>query len=166
MAQYIDKDILIAEIDRRIKNNILLQQRPEMSDLQEELQAKIDNLKSIRGYILNTLEVKEVQEEHVSEELEEAAKKYGTKKHPMTKTGANESAYDFKAGAQWQKERLSTEVKQVDLDSNIRTYLTNNFNIYEDGVLQSKKSGLLLNTYDIIKTTKHFFELGLNAQKE
>lgn len=111
MAQYIDKDILIAEIDRRIKNNILLQQRSEMSDLQEELQAKIDNLKSIRGYILNTLEVKEVQEEHVSEELEEAAKKYGTKKHPMTKTGANESAYDFKAGAQWQKERLSTEVK-------------------------------------------------------
>ena len=57
------------------------------------------------------------------------------------------------------------EVKEVDLDSDIRTYLTNNFNIYEDGVLQSKKSGLPLSTYDIIKGAKHFFELGLQAKK-
>lgn len=53
------------------------------------------------------------------------------------------------------------EVKEVDLDSNIRTYLTNHFNIYEDGVLQSKKSGLPLSTYDIIKVAEHFFELGM-----
>ena len=53
------------------------------------------------------------------------------------------------------------EVKEVDLDSDIRTYLTNHFNIYEDGVLQSKKSGLPLSTYDIIKVAKHFFELGI-----
>ena len=33
--------------------------------------------------------------------LEEAAKKYGTEKHPMTTIGANESANDFKAGAKW-----------------------------------------------------------------
>ena len=57
----------------------------------------------------------------------------------------------------------SLEVKEVDLDSNIRTYLTNHFNIYEDGVLQSKKSGLPLSTYDIIKVAKHFFELGIKA---
>ena len=44
-----------------------------------------------------------MDEESVSEELEVAAKKYGTKKHPVTKIGANESAYDFKAGANWQK---------------------------------------------------------------
>ena len=56
------------------------------------------------------------------------------------------------------------EVKEVDLDSDIRTYLTNHFNIYEDGVLQSKKSGLPLKTYDIIKVAKHFFELGLSFQ--
>lgn len=65
------------------------------------------------------------------------------------------------------KEKLKNKkVKEMDLDSDIRTYLTNNFNIYEDGVLQSKKSGLPLSTYDIIKASKHFFELGLNAQKE
>ena len=53
------------------------------------------------------------------------------------------------------------KVKDVDLDSDIRTYLTNHFNIYEDGVLQSKKSGLPLSIYDIIKVAKHFFELGI-----
>lgn len=56
------------------------------------------------------------------------------------------------------------ETKEVDLDSNIRTYLTNHFNIYEDGVLQSKKSGLPLRTYDIIKVAKHFFELDINSK--
>ena len=54
----IDKDVLVAEIDNRIKKYILLQQKPEMSDLQKELQDKIDCLNSIKGYILNTLEVK------------------------------------------------------------------------------------------------------------
>ena len=57
------------------------------------------------------------------------------------------------------------KVKDVDLDSDIRTYLTNHFNIYEDGVLQSKKSGLPLSTYDIIKVAKYFFELGIKTQK-
>ena len=60
MAQYIDKDALVAEIDERIKKYTLLQQVPEMSDLQEELQNKIDCLNSIKGYIINPLEVKEV----------------------------------------------------------------------------------------------------------
>lgn len=60
MAQYIDKAALVAEIEKRIKKYILLQQKPEMSDLQEELQNKIDCLNSIKGYIINTLEVKEV----------------------------------------------------------------------------------------------------------
>ncbi len=58
--ELIDKDALLAEIDKRIKNNILLQQKPEMSDFQREIQQRIDCLKSIRGYILNTLEVKDV----------------------------------------------------------------------------------------------------------
>lgn len=60
MAQYIDKDKIITEIDNRITKYTLLQQKPEMSDLQQELQYKIDCLNSIKGYILNTLEVKEV----------------------------------------------------------------------------------------------------------
>lgn len=59
MVHYIDKDALVAEIDERIKKYTLLQQKPEMSDLQEELQNKIDCLNSLKGYIFNTLEVKE-----------------------------------------------------------------------------------------------------------
>ena len=58
------------------------------------------------------------------------------------------------------------EMKEVDLDSDIRTYLTNHFNVYEDGVLQSKKSGLPLRTYDIIKIAEHFFELGIAASNK
>lgn len=56
------------------------------------------------------------------------------------------------------------KVIEVDLDSDIRTYLTNHFNIYEDGVLQSKESELPLNTYDIIKVANYFFELGMRSK--
>jgi len=57
------------------------------------------------------------------------------------------------------------EVKEVDLDTEQRRYLTKHFNVYDDGILQSKKSQLPLSTYDVIKVAKHFFELGLKAQK-
>jgi hypothetical protein len=82
------------------------------------------------------------------------------------KNNESENVYDF--GTEHALKSIlsfidSIEVKEVDLDSNIRTYLTNHFNIYEDGVLQSKKSGLPLRTYDIIKVAKHFYELGVNA---
>ena len=60
MERLINKDRVLAEIENRIKKYTLLQQKPEMSDLQEELQNKIDCLNSIKGYILDTLEVKEV----------------------------------------------------------------------------------------------------------
>ena len=62
IMELIDKSALVAEIDNRIKKYILLQHKPEMSDLQGELQNKIDCLNSIKGYILNTIEVKESDE--------------------------------------------------------------------------------------------------------
>ena len=55
------------------------------------------------------------------------------------------------------------EVKEVDLDSERRKYLTEHFNVYEDGFLQSKRSNLPLDTYDVIKLAKHFFELGIKV---
>ena len=58
------------------------------------------------------------------------------------------------------------EVKEVDLDSERKKYLTEHFNVYKDGILQSKRSNLPLDTYDVIKIAKHFFELGLKAQKK
>ena len=67
MAQYIDKDALVAEIERRVNSYLRLQNTPEMSDLQEELQNKIDCLNSFKGWINNTLEVKEVDLEKLGE---------------------------------------------------------------------------------------------------
>ena len=55
------------------------------------------------------------------------------------------------------------EVKEVDLDGERRKYLTEHFNVYEDGILLSKRSNLPLETYDAIKIAKHFFELGLSV---
>lgn len=57
--ELIDKAAIVAEIDRRIRKYILVQQEPELSDLQKELQSKIDCLNSIKGYIINSLEAKE-----------------------------------------------------------------------------------------------------------
>ena len=65
MVQYIEKDAIVSEIEKRIKSYISLQQKPEMSDLQKELQNKIDCLNSVKGYILNTLEVKEMNKVYV-----------------------------------------------------------------------------------------------------
>lgn len=57
----------------------------------------------------------------------------------------------------------SLEVKEIDLDTEIMKYMTEHFNVYEDGVLESKKSETPLSTYDILVAAKHFFELGLKV---
>lgn len=65
------------------------------------------------------------------------------------------------------KDSLDTlEVKEVDLDGERRKYLTEHFNVYEDGILQSKRSNLPLDTYDVIKIAKHFFEFGLSVSNK
>ena len=56
-------------------------------------------------------------------------------------------------------------MKEVDLDTEQRRYLIKHFNVYDDGILQSKKSLLPLSTYDVINVAKHFFELGIKTQK-
>ena len=100
MEQYISKSDLVAEIERRLWLLV-----PKMTFYQQRVE-----LEKLLSFI-DTLEVKEVEEEHVSEELEEAAKKYGNKKHPMTTIGANESAQDFKAGAKWGKNQAKVEIQ-------------------------------------------------------
>lgn len=78
-----------------------------MKELSIEEKAKAyDNVREKIAIRFGCNVAKEIFSEYEeSEELEEAAKKYGTKKHPVTKIGANESAYDFKAGAEWQKQQ-------------------------------------------------------------
>jgi len=100
MTQYIDKAAIIAEIER-------LREEYASSPTRNIYE---DGLKEGRliGYRdalhkINTLEAKEVQEEPVSEELEEVAEEW------------DESLYRsdaFKAGAKWQEKQMI--VKAVD----------------------------------------------------
>lgn len=48
--------------------------------------------------------------------LDEAAERYGTEKHPMSTIGANESAYDFKAGAKWMAVQGATCNGEIRMD--------------------------------------------------
>ena len=75
MAQYIDKSAVVAEVDKRIKET-------------ESMQPKFDQfwagqISAFKGVlkILDTIEVKEVDKEPVSEDLEEAAMQYAKLKH-------------------------------------------------------------------------------------
>ena len=100
----IDKDALVAKINKRIidapVNNIGHQRVWADNDVKD---------------IINTLEVKEVQEEPVSEDLEEAASRYAkeeyNRKSPATLPDRCKGCYAplkyaFKAGAKWKEEQL------------------------------------------------------------
>jgi len=93
MEKYIPLDAVVAEIERRIK---IFQKNPY------ENHKAICHLDSLKQF-LNTLEVKEVQEVHVSEELEEAPKEYGIRQGAELRPFATKF---FKAGAKWQKEQF------------------------------------------------------------
>lgn len=61
----IDKDSVLSEIDSRIEKYMRLKWKPEMSD-PEKTQCKIDCLRSLKGWINNSLEVKEVDLELIT----------------------------------------------------------------------------------------------------
>jgi hypothetical protein len=89
MTHLIDKSAVVAEIKRRIK---------------EHHSGYLVCLKDILSFV-DTIEVKEVQEEPVSEELEEAAFDYAE----ACKCDGGEKLLcveHFKAGAKWQAENL------------------------------------------------------------
>ena len=94
MAQYIDKDALVAEIEKLIDE--IYAGRP-FDSLSREQQVALWYVKSIMSSI-DALEVKEMKEEPVSEDLkEEATRLFGDCK---VRKGA------FYLGAQWQKEKV------------------------------------------------------------
>ena len=95
----IDKDALVAEIDA-LQEATMDKNRNFLSSYDE---GKFDALTALE-YFLNTLEVKEVREETVNEDLEEAAEEYAP---DFSNSIASKAAVDairnaFKAGAQWQ----------------------------------------------------------------
>ena len=94
----IDKSALVAEIERRRKD-----WRYGSSIEAKYKREECDDILSF----LDTLEVKEVQEEPVSEDLERAARKIATRHSHITgDTYYANDAWFFKKGAQWQKEKM------------------------------------------------------------
>ena len=104
MKAYIDKSAVVAEIKRRING---------LKDCHADTVAgyvgEISGLKRILAFI-DTLEVIDVNEEPVSNDLEEAATKYARKQlsNPDYPTYNDEYEMEcaFEAGAQWQKEQM------------------------------------------------------------
>lgn len=64
------------------------------------------------------------------------------------------------------KDFLDTlESKEVDFEKEIDDYINTHFSECEDGVLISDSSSMELTLLDITPLAKHFYELGLKAQK-
>ena len=59
------------------------------------------------------------------------------------------------------------EVKEVDFGTEVYKYIDEHFNVYDDGnqTLQTKDKKSLIGMVDVENIAKHFFELGLKAQK-
>lgn len=94
----IDKDAIVAEINNWVKD---ARRRYTLSKIQFSLSDRIESLEDLRSFI-DTLEVKEVQEESVSKDLEEAAFDYAEacKYDGVEKLLCVEH---FKAGAKWKQ---------------------------------------------------------------
>lgn len=94
MAQYIDKDALVAEIERKYETNLIGAHSAFRN-------GKIEALREVNDF-LNTLEVKEVQEEPVSEDLANAAIEYcGGHKGSDARVRAA-----FVVGANWKERQM------------------------------------------------------------
>jgi hypothetical protein len=105
MAQYIDKSALVAEIERKIKVN-----KKCMLGLRDidyyHYQGKVDALNYTISF-LDTLEVEETEEDPVSNDLEEAARKAATWHSRLKGDIFFENDFQkFIAGAEWQKEQM------------------------------------------------------------
>ncbi len=106
MARYIELDALLAEINKRITdapiNNIGAQRVWAYNDVKD---------------IINTLEVKEVQEEPVSEELEEAIEQsfiyHENRGDDFRSDEQIETTYryGFESGAKWKERQMMAKAK-------------------------------------------------------
>lgn len=100
----IDKDALVAEIERRIN-----EYKTPVDGLSSN-NIRLNECKDVLSF-LNTLEVKEVQEEPVSEDLEKISYYFACMCNPLKAACSISSPNPavikaFKAGAKWQKEQL------------------------------------------------------------
>ena len=112
--EYIDKSALVAEIENLLKP---VRQRLER-DKDDPWDSDIAIYKFSDKLIKNidTLEVKEVKEEPVSEDLEEASVEwFNSVKYKSDLSGTPISA--FKAGAEWQKKQMVNDAMDIEYDN-------------------------------------------------
>jgi len=151
MEQYIKKSALMAEIRKRLLPVIRDKHYDEWEEGQDSERI------TILG-ILDTIEVREVEEEDVNNDLEDYAKKesesFAEREYEIDYIDRNALAKGYywgvKAGAQWQKQKNTIEVKEIDLEKEMENWIENN----------QDTAGF----YNNVEFAKHFFELGLNTK--
>ena len=90
-----------------------------LAEIESELRSfnKANSFDEGRWHELNHLKlfINTLPEEHVSEDLEEAAKNHAYSCYTSKSTGERIAAciYDFKAGAKWQKEQMLKGTKEI-----------------------------------------------------
>ena len=149
MKHLIDKTIVVAEIERIKKEECPIDTY--------EGRCKLLWFEQFLSF-LNTLEVKEVEEEPVNKDLEEAAKNHAVERFRVTRDRelAEKCKWSFKTGAKWQKHLTdSLKVKDVDLEKEYEEF------VVDDPIL----GNFITNDTMGMKLAKHFYELGLNAYK-
>jgi hypothetical protein len=160
----IDKDKVAGEIEKRLKEYRTFPDYQTDSNYME--------LCEILSF-LNTLEVKEVEEETISEDLERAALLHYPKMSRISEPHGfipadNKSHYlgdanednrkAFIVGAQWQKQQNATETKEVNLEKELERLDNILFDL--DGVAIAGATHYLT-VEDVKDIAKRFFELGL-----
>ena len=139
MAHYIDKDALVAEIERRIKSLHQVNSPREQAVLYE--------CEDILSFV-NTLEVKEVNEP-VSDDLEEVAeylsKIYAEEGSVDTKREGFAFYIGFKNGAKWQKEQMIAKA----FDAKVLENYDGKCIEYDETILDEKLSDC--NVFDKVK---------------
>ena len=170
-----DKEKIIAKIEQLMYGFNLEADIASCEDVETE---KLANIKyQVCKKILEYID--SMQEESVSEELEEAADKYSNNdynyfdvlvtEYDGTEHWMNDKVFikdAFKAGAKWQKEQLiyklkNKEVKEVDLQKEIDKEWEK-CNPIDEG-MGVESAFIHIEAFDMI--VRHFFELGLKTQK-
>ena len=96
----------VIENTLRIQNNINLDKKTGETCQDRNIRQSLNGIrKLLNEEELTGMERLEKIQPSLPTNLDEVAERYGTEKHPMTTTGANESAYDFKEGAEWLAEQ-------------------------------------------------------------
>ena len=126
MTQSIDKDRILAEIEKRMQElhptNTHRMQVGEKVD--RDVLMWLNALTWVKN-LLNTLEVKDVQEEPVSEEFEKCASKIILEGTNFNKSWYAHPELAFKAGAKWKEQQMMSKaiVREVKVDAGGYPYI-------------------------------------------